>query len=121
MHLCAHAAPPYIEKNKLRDSIVAEGDNTSFICYARGFPPPMVTWFLNETRVLPGDSGKEVNVASSQSGPYNVTMSRLLIISAQQRLNVKVKCLARTTNAEIDLPDANTTADLVVLGELALF
>ena len=78
----------------------------------------MVTWFLNGTRVLQQDPGSEVNERSSQNGPYNVTTSTLMISSAQQKLNVEVQCLARSTNAEIDLPDANATAELVVLGKL---
>ena len=78
----------------------------------------MVTWLLNSTRVLPQDPGREVNERSSQNGPYNVTTSMLMISSAQQKLNVEVQCLARSTNAEIDLPDANATAKLVVLGKL---
>ena len=120
VHLRTHVAPPYIEESKLRDSVIAEGDNTSFVCCARGFPPPMVTWFLNGNQVLPQDPGSEVYKGSSQNGPYNVTTSELQITSAQQKLNSKVRCLA-STNAMIDLSDANATAELVVLGELVLF
>ena len=83
----------------------------------------MVTWFLNGTQVLPQDLRKDLEVynRSSQSGPYNVTTSRLLITQAQQRLNVEVQCLASSTNVDIYLPDDNKTVQLVVLGKLVAY
>ena len=117
MYVCTHAAPPSIDRSRLRDSIVAVGENTSFECSAHGYPSPMITWFLNEARVLPQDAGIEVYERVSQRGPYNVTTSKLQIIPAQKEQNGKVQCLAET-NAEIDLPNDNETVDLVVLGKL---
>lgn len=70
--------------------------------------------------MLPQDPGIMVYERSSQSDPYNVTISELMIIPAQQKLNGEIQCLARSTNAAIDLPDDNDTAHLVVLGELTL-
>lgn len=118
-----YAAPPSIDQSRLRSSIVAEGENTSFVCSAQGYPAPMVTWFLNGTQVLPQDLRKDLEVynRSSQSGPYNVTTSRLLITQAQQRLNVEVQCLASSTNVDIYLPDDNKTVQLVVLGKLVAY
>jgi hypothetical protein len=69
--------------------------------------------------VLPQDPGSEVYEISSQSDPYNVTTSRLLITPARKDLNGKVECLART-NTEIYLPDDNKTVELVVLGKLQI-
>ena len=117
VYVCTYAAPPSIERSRLRDSIVAVGENASFECSARGYPSPMITWFLNEARVLPQDTGIEVYEKLSQSGPYNVTTSKLQIIPAQKEQNGKVQCLA-TTDAEIDLPNDNETVDFVVLGKL---
>ena len=117
VYVCTHAAPPSIDRSRLRDSIVAVGENTSFECSAHGYPSPMITWFLNEARVLPQDAGIEVYERVSQRGPYNVTTSKLQIIPAQKEQNGKVQCLA-TTDAEIDLPNDNKTVDLVVLGKL---
>lgn len=111
-------APPDIEESKLRNSVVAEGENTSFVCSARGYPPPMLTWFLNGTRVLPQDRGTMVYERSSQSGLYNVTTSELVIPAAQLKLNGEVQCTARSTTAAIDLTDDNETALLVVLGKI---
>ena len=112
-----HTAPPSIDQSRLRDSTVAVGENTSFVCSAEGYPPPMITWFLNGTRVLQQDPGNKVNMMSSQNGPYNVTTSEIVITPAKQMLNGFVKCLARSSTAEIDLPDDNLIVELVVLGK----
>ena len=117
MYVCTHAAPPSIDRSRLRDSIVAVGENASFECSARGYPPPMIKWFLNEARVLPQDAGIEVYERISQSGPYNVSTSKLQITPAQKEQNGKVQCLAMT-NTEIELPNDNETVELVVLGKL---
>ena len=117
VYVCTYAAPPSIDRSRLRDSIVAVGENVSFECSARGYPPPMITWFLNESKVLPQDTGIEVYERISQSDPYNVTTSRLQITPAQTKHNGKVQCLA-TINTEIDLPNDNKTVELVVLGKL---
>ena len=116
--VCMYIAPPQIEQTTLRNSIIAEGESASFTCSAKGYPPPIVIWLLNETRVQPQDRGILVYENSSQSGPYNVTMSELMITAARQKLNVEVKCLARSTNTVIDLPDDIESAQLVVLGKL---
>ena len=117
MYVHTYAAPPSIERSRLRNSIVAVGENASFECSARGYPPPMITWFLNGSKMLPQDTGIEVYERISQSGPYNVTTSKLQITSAQIKQNGKVQCLA-TTITEIDLPNDSETVDLVVLGKL---
>ena len=118
MYVCTYyAAPPSIDQSRLKDSIVAVGENTSFECSAHGYPSPMITWFLNGSKVLPQDTGIEVYERISQSGPYNVTTSRLQITPAQIKQNGKVQCLA-TINTEIDLPNDNKTVELVVLGKL---
>ena len=119
MYVCTYAAPPSIDRSRLRDSIVVVGENISFQCSARGYPPPMITWFLNEAKVLPQDTGIEVYENLSRSGPYNVTTSKLQITPAQKEQNGKVQCLVRT-NTEIDLPkfNDNETVELVVLGKL---
>ena len=116
----AHAAPPSIVIRyppTLRNTTTVEGQSASFECTARGYPPPEIIWQVNEVELLTSDTNIQITSTQSQDGYYNITTSRMEVISIGNRMSGKLKCIARSDGTDRELPDDERVVQVVVFGE----
>ena len=112
------SAPPIVTEMMSETATVVQGQRVSFVCSARGYPPPLISWYLDDMELQQGDSNIQITPSTSQDGYYNVTTSHLEIEAVETHMRGKLKCLARIEDTEIDLPSDERTIQIDVLGEL---
>ena len=116
--------PPRIDvqTSNLRNTTAVLGQRLSFVCSARGYPLPLISWYLNDMKLQQGDPNVQITPSTSQDGYYNVTTSQLEIVAVRNEMSGKLKCvaIARTQVSEIpldSLPDDEEEIQLSVLGK----
>ena len=107
-----------MQTSNLRNTTAVQGQRVSFVCSARGYPAPLISWYLDNMELRQGDPNIQITPSSSQE----VTTSQLEIVAVGTQMSGKLKCVARTEVARTEVPDITLPADeeeiqLSVLGK----
>lgn len=117
------SAPPQICKSFQRNIVIAEGQDTEFVCVVQGFPAPSISWQHAGREVVNGDNPHfKVDLTETTDGYIVIVTSYLNLSSADNSVNGEVRCIADPPAPDlvggITLDSYYTSTQLSVLGNL---